>query len=179
MNVNRPNPVPVSPDELRAEVRKLERGLSRRLVVGGGAALIVVVGFVVDFFVFRGALERIGSIMTIVGAGCLIGQILLRRSRVIPDTAETECFRFYREEIERQRDFHRGWWLWSRIAAFLPGLFVFMVGVAKSYPQLAPLTWFQGATIPPLCALAVVLNLRLAQKYQRRIDALDRSQKGE
>jgi hypothetical protein len=173
------NPAPVPIDELRTEVGKLREGLRCRLVIGGAAALVVVVSYILFFFVFPSVFERTGAVMTIVGAGYLIGQILLRRSRKTLDPADTECLRFYRTELERQRDFHRGAWLWSRLALFLPGPLVFCVGFAQAHPRLALVEWFAGVTFLALIAIAVPLNLRLAQKYQRRLDALDRSQKGE
>jgi hypothetical protein len=174
------NPVPISLDELQAEAAKLTKTLRRRLVVVGGLALFGVVTFAVYFFVFPTVLQRIGSVTTIAGLGYMAGQEgLLRRSRAALEATEADCFRFYREELKRQRDFHRGWWLWSRIAVFFPGPLVFMVGCAQFYPQVAPLAWFTCATLLALAALGAVLNLRLARKYQRRIDALDRSQGGE
>ena len=173
------NPIPVPLDQLRAEAANLERGLVRRLVVGGGAALLVAVVFAAFFPVFPEISERIGALLTVVGAGYLAGQILLRHSRMTPDAAGTECLRFYREELERQRDFHRGAWLWSRIAFILPGPLAFIVGLGQEYPKLAPLVWLHFATIPGALTFGAVLNLKLARKYQRRIDALDRSLSGE
>ena len=173
------NPAPVSPDELRTEVGKLKKWLGRRFVIGGGAALIVVVAYIAFFVIFPNVWQRVGSAMTVLGAGYMIGQILLRRSRMMLDTAGTECLRFYREELERQRDFHQGPWFWSRLVLILPGPLIFIVGFARNHPQWAPFLWFEAATFLAIAAIAVPLNLRLARKFQRRIDALDQSQRSE
>src|SRR5260370_27167279 len=95
----------------------------------------------------------------------------------MPDMGETDCMSFYRAELERQRDFHRGRWFWSRLLIFLPGPLVFCVGFAQAYPGLALYIWLEFATLLILAPIAVLLNLGLARKYQRRIDALDASLK--
>ena len=91
----------------------------------------------------------------------------------MPDVGETDCTDFYRTELERQRDFHRGRWFWSRLLILLPGPLVFCVGFAQAHPEIALVIWLEFAAILILAAIAVPLNLGLARKYQRRIDALD------
>lgn len=87
------------------------------------------------------------------------------------------CASFYRAELERQRDFHRGWWFWSRTLIFMPGPVIFFIGLAQTYPKRATFVWLELAAALILAAIAVPLNFRLARKYQRRIDALDAWQK--
>jgi hypothetical protein len=80
---------------------------------------------------------------------------------------------FYRTELERQRDFHRGLWLWSRVVIVIPGIYLFLIGRAIEHPE----GFFHQprliAASVVLAALAVVRQLRLARKYQHEIDALD------
>jgi hypothetical protein len=171
------NPVPTSPEQLRKETKKFEAGLHRRAIIGGGAALFVMVGFTIYFFLFRNTLQRIGSILTVVSAGYLVIQLRLRPGRAMPDLGEIDCARFYRTELERQRDFHQGTWLWSRVLIFLPGPLLFCMGFARAHPDAATYIWLEFAAIVVLAGIAVPLNLRLARKYQSRIDSLDRSQK--
>ena len=172
------NPVQLTLDDLRKEEGKLRKRVGRRSVVGGGAALIVGVVFTVYFFVFPNVLQRIGSVLTVVAAGFLLIQLRMRPARVMPDMGETESIRFYRAELERQRDFHRGRWLWSRLIILLPGPVVWMVGSVRAWPKATTLTWWTLAAFLILAVIGVMLNLRLARQYQRRIDALDASQKG-
>jgi len=171
------NPLQISPDHLRKEAEKLRTGLRRRSVIGGGAALIVIAGWTLFFFVFPNALQRIGSVLTVAGAAYMVVQLRMRPARTMPDIGEIDCLRFYRTELERQRDFHRGKWFWSRLLIFLPGPVVWCVGFAEAYPKLAPFIWLELAAFLILGAIAIPLNLRLARKYQRRIDALDASLK--
>ena len=169
------NPSPISIDGLRTEMGKLRKGLRRRFVIGAGAVLIVVSAFAASFFLFPNFLQRIGSVMTIAGTAYLVWQLVSGRSRM-PDQCDAECFRFYRAELERQRDFHRGWWFWSRLVFFLPGPVVFLIGFAQAYPKQAKFIWLECAALGILAIIAVPLNLRLARRYQRRIDSLNRSQ---
>jgi hypothetical protein len=172
------NPVRISLDELQREAEKLKKGLRRRSFISLGAGLIVIVAFSVCFFVFPNILQRLGSGLTVAGTAYIIVQVGMRRARALPDASETECVRFYRAELERQRDFHQGRWFWSRLVVFVPGPLIFLVGFAQAYLGLAVYIWMELAATLLLAVIAVPLNLRLARKYQHRIDALDALQKG-
>jgi len=171
------NPLQLSPDQLLKESERLGKALRRRSVIGGGAAWIGIAAFTLFFFLFPNRLQRIGSILTVVGAGYMVVQLRMRPARAMPDIGETDCMRFYRAELERQRDFHRGTWFWSRLLIFLPGPLIFCVGFAQAYPELAVYIWLEFAAFLIGASIAVPLNLRSARKYQRRIDALNSSLK--
>ena len=171
------NPVRISPEQLRKEAEKLRKGLRRRSILGGGATCIVIAGFAVYFFIFPNWLQRVGSILTILGALYMVVQLRMKAERRMPDVGETDSIRFYRTELERQRDFHRGSWFWSRLLIFLPGPIIFCIGFAQAHPRLARGIWLEVVALLILAVIAVPLNLRLARKYQLRIDALDTSLK--
>jgi hypothetical protein len=67
--------------------------------------------------------------------------------------------------LERRREFHRGWWFWSRLLIYAPGPLIYFAGDA-----LLP----EAAVFLLLIAIAIPLNLRVARRYQDRIDELDR-----
>jgi hypothetical protein len=171
------NPLRISVDELQREAGKLKKGLHRRSFIGLGAALIVIVAFSAFFFAFTDIFQRIGSALTVAGAVYVVIQLRMRRERVPPHVGETECVLFYRIELERQRDFHRGRWFWSRLVIMLPGPLIFFVGFARVHPELAAFIWLELGVFLILAIIAVPLNLGLARKYQHRIDALDALQK--
>lgn len=171
------NPAPIPLDELRKETEKLRKGLSRRSVAGGVACLIVIASWALFFFVFPNLLQRIGSILTVMGTAYMAVQLRMRRALAMPEPGEIDCVRFYRTELERQRDFHRGKWFWSRMLIFTPGPIVFCIGFAQAHPKIATGIHLELVALVILAIVAVPLNLRLARKYQRRIDALDRLQK--
>ena len=80
---------------------------------------------------------------------------------------------FYRTELERQRDFHRGLWLWSRLVMVAPGVVVVLIGGAIAHPErIHPIRLAAASVV--FAVLLVTRHLRLARKYQRDIDALDR-----
>ncbi len=169
---------PPTPDQLRKEAERLRTGLVRRFWIGGGAAATVVVAWAIFFFIFPNRLQRIGSIVTVAGTSYMIVQLLVRKERRLPNLGEIDCRAFYRAELERQRDFHRGWWLWSRALLFMPGPVIWMIGFAQFVRDKAWFVWLELAAFLILGTLAIPANLRLAWKYQRRIDALDAAHKG-
>jgi hypothetical protein len=87
-----------------------------------------------DVFLYPNLLARVGSVLSVVGAAYIFVRICLRPARTVPDLGETESIRFYRAELEPQRNFHRGAWLWSRVVLFVTGPMIFLLGFAQGYP---------------------------------------------
>jgi hypothetical protein len=169
------NPVEVSPEELRREARKLGSGVLLR-----NAFVTVVCGFIIAaycFFAVRSQTtwERIGAVLSIAGAANVIVQFLKRPARKMPDAGATESVRFYRAELERHRDFHRGKGILSWLLPVLPGPMLFNIAFAVDHPKLAPVIAAQLAVFLMAAAIVVPLNLRMARRYERRIDALEKA----
>jgi hypothetical protein len=167
------NPVQVSADDLRRESRKLRTGLRLRNWVVIGVSCIIIAAYSLFFFRSGTALERIGSLLSIAGTANVIVQFSRRPARTMPDSSAIESISFYRAELERQRDFHRGKGIVSWLLPSLPGPIVFNIGFALDRPILAPIVGMQMAVFLMGSAIVVPLNLRLARKYQRRIDVLN------
>jgi hypothetical protein len=107
----------VSQEEIRSRIRQLEQSLRKRYWIGGIITVVLTASFTRHLFIDANLIERIGSVLTIIGTGYLAYQLLLIRKKLggaikgqiePPDSAT-----FYRTELERQRDFHRGLWLRS------------------------------------------------------------------
>jgi len=124
---------------------------------------------------------RIGFLLIILGMFFLTVQVWLDnrdRERVLANSdsaGETSCVEFYRTELLRQRNFHRGMWFWSRLIALLPGLL--LIGVWSSI-KLHGTKEGGACLIVPIATsvfavLAIWLNYRLSRKYRRQIDAVD------
>jgi hypothetical protein len=171
------NPVEVSPDDLRREARKLRNGVRLRNSCVVGLCCIIVAAYGLFTFLSRTILERIGSVLSIVGTANVIFQFLKRPARNMPGSGAIESIRFYRAELERHRDFHRGKGIRSWLLPFLPGPIIFNVAFALDRPIFAPIVELQMAVFVIVAAIVVPLNLRMVRKYQRRIDALDASLK--
>jgi hypothetical protein len=171
------NPVQVSADDLRRESGKLRTRLGLRNWFVAGVCCVIIAAYGLFFFVSKTALERIGSVLSIAGAANVIVQFLRRPARTMPESGAIESIRFYRAELERQRDFHRGRGIGSWLLPGLPGPIIFNVAFALDRPIFAPIVELQMAVLAMAAAIVVPLNLAMARKYQRRIDALDASQR--
>jgi hypothetical protein len=170
-------PVRVSPDDLRREARRLRTGLRLRNSFVAVVCGLIIVAYCFFFFRSKIALERVGSALSIAGAANMIVQFLKRPGRTLPDSGAIESIRFYRAELERHRDFHRGRGVFSWLLPCLPGPILFNVAFALDRPRFAPIVAVQMAVFLMAAAIVVPLNLRMARKYQSRLDALDASER--
>ena len=176
--------VPMSDlSEVPARMESLEKAARRQYRGGYVASFIVIAGFAWFLFHVANPLQRVGCVFTIVGSGFLIYQLERnRRQRKAAAEAIEEMptpSERYRALLERLRDFHCGRKFWSRLILFLPGPLLFLVGFRIAYPQLLSIVWREGGAFLALGALAIPLNLKLARKYERQIEQLDRLEERE
>lgn len=87
---------------------------------------------------------------------------------------KTSALDFYRRQLTRQRDFHRGRRFWLRMLLFVPGPVLFLIGFAAAHPEVARTIRIEAISFALLVIAAVPLNLRLASRYQLQIDEIDR-----
>ena len=174
----KPKEVRMSVDDIRERADRDRKRVRRRTVIGSAASYLVIAYFVLMFFVVPNVIGRIGSCVTIVACAYMAYQLHSRRGEALsgPPTGSAGI-RAYRAELERQRDFHCGWWLWSRLLIFSPSVLLFIGGFALSYPKLAKGLGAIAAVMVGLTILAVPLNRREARRYQHRIDELDALEK--
>lgn len=168
------DPVRVSADDLRREAQKLRSRVRLRNSFICGVCCFIIAVYCVFLFHSITAWERIGSALSIAGTAFVAIRFLRRPARRIP---AIECVSFYRAELERQRDLHRGKGVLSWLLPFLPGPILFNAAVALDSPMLAPLLWLQMGVFLMIAIIVVALNVRLARKYGSRLDALDASQR--
>jgi hypothetical protein len=167
----------MSVQQVRAKVEKLSRIVRRRTLIGGFACMTVLLSFFYFSASSVNALERIGAILTALAAAFIGGQLLRRkigpRRFGLSGGGPTEpSVNFYRSELQRQRDFHRGVWLWSRLLIFIPGPAVFFLGLASANPTQAKFIGIEVAVFALLLIVAIFRNLRHARGYQRELDEL-------
>ena len=89
----------------------------------------------------------------------------------IPDTLD--ALRFYRQELERQRDARRGTWRW-----WLPALAPCLMAIFLSlFLEVRPIPWIPIGLLAAWVVVGVGLGIaayeRSARGYQQEIDALD------
>jgi hypothetical protein len=147
------------------------------------SSALVVVACIWWLTTFDNWLQRTGSVLTLAGAGVIVWQLISYRrderkaSRAAAEMGDSPTGEFYKRQLARQRDFHRGKELWSRMLIFFPGPPLFLLGFARAHPEVVPTLWKEGVVLVILAIAAVRLNLSLSGKYQRQIESLDRLQK--
>ena len=165
--------------QVHERIEKLSRMVRRRNLIGGFACITVLLGFSYFFVALSNPIERmerIGAALTALGAGYIMYQLVsgkMRTQRAAEEMQGEASVVFYRSELQRQRDFHQGMWLWSRILVFVPVPFIFLVGMAQANPAATKGALIEGAIAAALLILAVPRNLRLAKRFQQELDALE------
>lgn len=166
----------ISVEELRAKAAKFRRRIRMRNIREYLAALVVM-GIFTDFLVKApDTVPRIA--FALVVAGSVYYMVHLWRwgsSRSFPASmGRADCLRFYRGELERQRDLLRGVLLWA-IGPVLPGMVLFFGWDIATAPPAQ--RWHRIASISAsLAILAVVAwaNRRAARRLDGRISELNR-----
>jgi hypothetical protein len=173
----RPESFTLSPDEIELKLLAVS-SMSRKRSFSVVLALVILIpGLGLWWTRFPNPVSRLGTVLTLIGSAYVGAQayVIRRRQREadLGAASDEPSVEFYRTALERQRDFHRGAWLWSRLAIFLPGPVIFALG-AKSNSSVSLIAII--AIFVLLGILAIPLNLSRARSFQRRIDELDRLQ---
>jgi len=167
----------LSPDEIELKLLAVSDMSRKRSVSVVIALAILIPGLGLWWTRFPNPLARFGTVLTLIGAAYIgVQAYLIRRRQREADlsaASDEPSIAFYRTALARQRDFHRGAWLWSRLAIFLPGPLIFALG-AKSDSRVSLIAVI--AIFVLLGFLAIPLNLSRARSFQRRINELDRLQ---
>jgi hypothetical protein len=173
----------MSLDEIRKRSELLDNRIRRRNLIGLAIGFFEAVWFSVFVFIVPNLVHRIGYFLLVLGCGYLVYQLLLNKLQQAAVVRAGEMgnkvsIEFYRAELGRQRDFHRGSRFWSRMVMLALGPLVFF-GFAIAHPQSDRFLWLVvSALLLLLLIRAVPLNLRRAQRYQAQIKELDALQWG-
>jgi hypothetical protein len=165
-----------SAEELRAAAAKFQGRIRRRNVREYLAALAVIAIFGRLLWETSDTIERIGFALVIAGSIYYIWHLWKWGSAKFPpsEMGHADCVRFYRGELERQRDLVRSVWKWA-IGPIIPGLAVGLIyGIATTAPNRR---WYPIlSTVAVAAVLATVgwLNQRAAHRLNGRIAELDR-----
>ena len=161
-------------EQIQMSLQKLEARVRSRTRDIYLATAFTTVGFGVWAFVTHDLLTRIGAIMLIVAGNFLLLQVHRNRIRRSHDPQmAVPSLEHLRNELQRQMDFHRGKQLWSRLLVMFPAGLFFFSAFAHAHPELMIIR-FELVSFVLILIAAIPLNLRLARKYQRQIEELDR-----
>ena len=137
-------------------------------------ACVSIVCWVLIAVTFDDHIIRVGAVMAALLFVFVL--VLLYRAPRGRDDGSAIAVPFiesYRADLERHRTLFSGYRLWVRPALGIPVATVFCLGVARSYPVLAPQLYLVlGATVAGLSISTVVAH-RKAQQYQQEIEELD------
>jgi len=169
----------MSPEDLRRKLKRLNRNLLIRDATVWIVCVFELAWFTGCFIVMPQRVAKVGSVLIAVGMAYMLGQIWLdqRRSRASHTAAQqsgnVNSLDFYRTELERQREFHRGIWFWSRMAVLFPGLLVFGIGAIVVFPWPQNLAgWVVTGVTVAIAPISIRLNLTKSRNYQRELDRL-------
>ena len=163
---------------MRTRVEDVDHLMARAtlaLLLGGTASVPALAWLL---YTFTNPIERIGTVLCVIGVVFLIYQVRshIVSSREAADVVDTRpSVDAYRAVLERQREFYRGVWMWSRLIALFPGLLIFMLGALQADPGDLE-TIVTIGVIMTLAVGMVVHNLSMARRYQREIDEIRRLQ---
>jgi hypothetical protein len=154
----------------------------RRRTIGALAIVLLESFWWVEWFKgMQGAVLKAGCCLIVVAMALFAVQAYLRRWRGMPGGSEGAAMVApLRAELVRQREFHSGAWLASRVYALMPGFLLICCGVWTSEPTVwnAVLGFTLAAAFALAATVGTRLQLRTADAFQRQIDALDTLAKG-
>jgi len=171
----------MSTEDIRKRLEAMNRKLRRRNFDMYLVCTVLNVFFIGWMFVGMSSLQKVGTVLSIIGVSYLAWQIRQNRFRgaATGQSGDTASLDHLRTELARQRDFHRGPTFWSRMIALAPGLLVFLAGFAQAqqaHPKVVRIIYFEIICCVFFLIAAIPLNYRMARRYQRQIDELSRLQ---
>ncbi len=165
----------MTPEEITMKVQELDKKLRRRTLDGYIVCAVLILFFAGWAAIESDALMRAGAIATIIAVAYLGVQVHQNRFRKeAPADIGATSVDHLRNELVRQRDFHRGKRFWSRMLLLAPAGLLFFFGFARAHPEVIRIIRFEIASFVVFILAAIPLNLWMARRYQRQIDELDR-----
>ncbi len=167
--------IKMSAEALRQRSGKFEKRIRQRNVREYVASLLAAAWFGYCFVTTHDVLFRIAYLFFIAGLGWVVYQLHRQGSaRNMPAAmGSSTCLRFFRTELERQRDAVKNVWPWY-LAPLVPGFVILTVAYMQALPfpaNLASAVWIDGVAAV-VFFLVWKMNRRAATRLQRVIDEL-------
>lgn len=165
----------MSSEVLRKRARKFGRAIWWRNAREYVGAVIGVALFASFLTQAHDLVFRVSYALFIAGMVWIVVQLHRKAStRSIPLEADTSTsLRFYRAELERQREVVKNVWPWY-LAPLVPGFVVYTLAYALAFPR--PVSWAGLALLDAIIAALFFavwkMNMRAARCLQRTIDEL-------
>lgn len=166
---------PMPLDEIKRRATCFGDGIRRRNRREYGAAVVVVAIFALYAIFLPEPLLKLGSLLVIAGALIVAWQLSRRTSRTDPDAEAQDVRGYYRARLVREEHMlaHIGRWY---LAPFMPGLLVFLAGLAKTGGMARPIVFVSVVAFQLLIFGGIWwLNRRAAAMLRAQIDRIDRA----
>ena len=165
----------MTPQDIQMKLQTLESKMRSRTRDMYLVCAFLIVAFSTWVYVEHDLLMRIGAAATIIAVAFLGVQVHQNRfKRDDASPAALPSLEHLRNELQRQVDFHRGKLLWSRLLLLAPAGLLFFFAFARAHPEVIRIIRFEIASFVVFTLAAIPLNMKMAKKYQRQIDDLDR-----
>jgi hypothetical protein len=165
--------------DIHARAERFQTRIRVRNWIEYAAAAFVIAAFGYFALTMPDWLVRAGAALIMAGALYVAWKLnAIARAGAKDDAASWADF--HRAELVRQRDALRSVWRWY-LGPFVPGMVVFLAGVAFAPDAAAPLAAKAGvfalgiAVIGAIFWLVAQLNVRAAAALDKEIAALDRA----
>ena len=165
----------MSSEQIRSRIEVLNRKVRRRTIAIYLICAVEIAFFIGWMIIGMNTLQIVGAVLTIIGLSYMAWQIRANRFRT-PSIDVVDTLEHLRRELARQRDFHRGTRFWSRLLLLVPGGLIFFAGFAQAHPEVIRIIRFEIISFVVFALAAIPLNLWMARRYQKQIDALARLQ---
>jgi hypothetical protein len=167
----------MSAKEIRVKAEQLDKALTARTRAAYQVCAFLIIAFSWWAVIDDSPLLRVGAALTVASVVYLGYQVHQNRfRRPAADAIASRSLEHLREELTRQRDFHRGRRFWSRLLFLASAGFMLFAGFAKAHPEVITMIRIEVVTFAIMIIAAIVLNRRMARKYQRQLNELGRQE---
>ena len=165
----------MTPEDIQMKLEKLESSNRTRTRDGYLVCAVLIFAFSTWGVIEHDPLMRIGAVANVIAMVLLALQVTEGRfKKDDAPSAALPSVEHLRNELQRQVDFHRGTRVASRLLLLTPAGLFFLFAFARAHPEVIRIIRFEIASFIFFALLAIPLNRRMAKKYQRQIDELDR-----
>jgi hypothetical protein len=169
-------PYRLSVSEVNANVARLERRLPNKFVLTTNLFAYEIAAYGACFFLLDTFVERVVAMLIVAALAFSIMQVRLqsaRRSTAINVMKVTRpSVEFYRDILERRRDFHLKRRFFARVTVFVTGPVVLSYGLGNYNRTTEPWLAIQSFAFVGVLILLVWLHTRRARDYELRIKEL-------
>ena len=162
-------------EDIQMKLQTLESKLRKQTRDGYLVCAFLIIAFSTWAFFEHDLLMRMGFVASVIAIAFLGVQVYQGRFKSAgAPPAALPSLEHLRNELQRRVDFHRGKRLWSRLLLLAPAGLLFFFAFARAHPEVIKIIRFEIASFIVITLAAIPLNMKMAKKYQRQIDELDR-----